>query len=189
MSREELVESLGKIIAEARRMSKLVEDLLVLARGDARQLSQTRQAVDLNGLVEETAERMAPAAAAKQLAFEVTLPDRVVEVDGAASDLRRLLLILLDNAIKYTDKGTVRIALTSDSAGASITICDTGLGIEPSALPHIFDRFWRADKIRSRAEGGVGLGLSLAAQIVQRHRSTIAVESVLGKGTTFTIRL
>jgi signal transduction histidine kinase len=186
-SREELVESLSKIIAEALRMSKLVEDLLVLARGDARQLSQTMQAINLNRLVEETVDRMA--AAAKDLEFKLALPERVIEIDGVESDVRRLILILLDNAIKYTDKGTIRITLAAEAASATVTISDTGLGIEPSALPHIFDRFWRADKVRSRAEGGVGLGLSLAAQIVQRHHGTIAVDSVLGKGTTFTVKL
>jgi heavy metal sensor kinase len=188
-SREELVESLGKIVAEARRMSKLVEDLLVLARGDARQLSQTIQMVNLNRLVEETADRMAPAAAAKSLEFKVALPDHAVEIDGVESDVRRLFLILVDNAIKYTDKGTIRITLAADPAGAVVTVFDTGIGIESSALTHIFDRFWRADKVRSRAEGGVGLGLSLATQIVHRHHGAIAVESVLGKGTTFTVKL
>jgi heavy metal sensor kinase len=188
-SREELVESLSKIIAEARRMSKLVEDLLVLARGDARQLSHNMQTVNLTRLVEETAERMAPAAAAKSLELKVTLPERSVEIDGVESDVRRLFLILLDNAIKYTDQGTISITLVAEPAGASITVCDTGIGIDSSALPQVFDRFWRADKVRSRAEGGVGLGLSLASQIIQRHHGTIAVDSVLGKGTTFTVKL
>lgn len=79
--------------------------------------------------------------------------------------------------------------LAVECAEVSITVNDTGIRIEPGSLPHIFDRFWRADKVRSRAEGGVGLGLSLATQIVQRHHGTIAVASVLGEGTSFHVRL
>jgi heavy metal sensor kinase len=188
-SREELEGVLGKIIAEARRMSNLVEDLLAVARGDAQQLGVTREQVDLTAILAETSDRLAPAAVAKELQFRTVLPNETVHVDGVASDLRRLFLILLDNAIKYTDKGAINITLTVEHHVVLIIVSDTGIGIEPAALPHIFDRFWRADKVRSRAEGGVGLGLSLAAQIVQRHHGTIAVDSVLGKGSSVAVRL
>ena len=188
-SREELEGVLGKIIAEARRMSKLVEDLLAVARGDAQQPGVTREQVDLTAILAETSDRLAPAAVAKELQFRTVLPNENVHVDGVASDLRRLFLILLDNAIKYTDKGAINITLTVEHHVVLIIVSDTGIGIEPAALPHIFDRFWRADKVRSRAEGGVGLGLSLAAQIVQRHHGTIAVDSVLGKGSSVAVRL
>jgi heavy metal sensor kinase len=188
-TREELTDVLGKIIAEARRMSRLVEDLLALARGDALQLASPRERVDLTAMVAEVTDRLIPSAAAKDLELIATLPNESVNVDGLASDLRRLLLILLDNGIKYTDKGAIHIKLAVQHAEASLTVSDTGIGIEPDSLPHIFDRFWRADKVRSRAEGGVGLGLSLAAQIVQRHQGTMAVASVLGSGTSFTVKL
>ena len=183
------MEALGKIIAEARRMSKLVEDLLALARGDARQLGVHREQIDLTMMLEEVSDRLSPAAAAKELQLHVALPSERVQVSGVASDLRRLFFILLDNAIKYTDSGAIDMKLAVECAEASITVTDTGIGIEPASLPYIFDRFWRADKVRSRAEGGVGLGLSLAAQIVQRHEGTIAVDSVLGKGSTLTVKL
>jgi signal transduction histidine kinase len=103
--------------------------------------------------------------------------------------LRRLFLILLDNAIKYTETGSIRLALSSDSARVMVTVTDTGIGIEEGALRHVFYRFWRADKVRSRAEGGAGLGLSLASQIVQRHGGGISVESKLGQGTSFIVEL
>ncbi len=180
-TREELAEALGKITAEARRMSKLVEDLLALALGDAQQLSLTREQVDLTAMLAEVTEHVAGTAAAKDLQIHAFAPNESIHVGGVASDLRRLFLILLDNAIKYTDKGAINMTLAVEHAAVCITVSDT--------VPYIFDRFWRADKVRSRAEGGVGLGLSLAIQIVQSHHGTIAVDSVLGKGSSFLVKL
>lgn len=188
-TREELSEALTKITAEARRMSTLVEDLLVLARGEARQLRVTREQVDLSAMLAEVTEQLAGTAAAKGLQIYSSAPHESVHLRGVASDLRRLFLILLDNAIKYTDEGAIHLTLTADHAAVSITVRDTGIGIDAAALPHIFDRFWRADKVRSRAEGGVGLGLSLAIQIAQSHYGNITVDSVLGKGSSFLVKL
>lgn len=188
-TQEELTDVLGKVIAEARRMSKLVEGLLALARGDAQQLAFTQEHVDLTAMLAEVTEKLEPAAAEKGLVVIATVPHESIYVDGVASDLHRLFLILLDNAIKYTDDGEIELTLSVEHAEVSVTVSDAGIGIEPASLPHIFDRFWRADKVRSRAEGGVGLGLSLAAQIVQRHHGSIAVDSALGEGTSFTVKL
>jgi len=115
------------------------------------------------------------------------LPDHEVRVTGDDNDLRRLFLILLDNAIKYTEAGSISLALSTTASDAEVAITDTGIGIEPAGLPHVFDRFWRADKVRSRAEGGAGLGLSIAQQIVRRHDGTLTVKSDVGSGTTFTV--
>ena len=188
-TQEELTDVLGKIIAEARRMSKLVEDLLALARGDASQLVLPHEQVDLTGVLADVTERLESAAAEKNLVLIADLPQEPVYLRGVASDLRRLFLILGDNAIKYTDNGEINLTMTVESTDVVITVSDTGIGIDPASLPQIFDRFWRADKERSRAEGGVGLGLSLAAQIVQRQHGAITVESVVGEGTTFTVKL
>ena len=188
-TREELTEALGKIIKEARRMSRLVEDLLALARGDAQQYAITREEVDLVAMLAEITDQFAPAAAAKGLHLSANLPGERVCVSAVASDLRRLFLILLDNAIKYTDQGAINVTLSVEQSSVNLVVSDTGLGIESSALPHIFDRFWRADKVRSRAEGGVGLGLSIAAQIAQRYHGTITVQSALGKGSSFEVKL
>jgi two-component system sensor histidine kinase BaeS len=81
------------------------------------------------------------------------------------------------------------MTITAEQGGVSLIVRDTGIGIEPAALPYVFDRFWRADEVRSRAEGGVGLGLALAAQIVQRHQGTIVVDSCIGKGNAFKVNL
>jgi heavy metal sensor kinase len=188
-SREELAEALGKIVREARHMSKLVEDLLALARGDAHKANAEFTPVDVAGMLRELVFELQPAAAAKGIQLAASLPEGELYASGVGTDLRRLFLILVDNAIKYTESGFVRLELDSDSSQVRVAVLDSGIGIEPSGLPHVFDRFWRADKVRSRAEGGAGLGLSLAAQIVQHNGGTILAESEPGRGSTFTVRL
>ncbi len=112
----------------------------------------------------------------------------VVHGDGEA--LRRLCFILIDNAIKYTPEGgRVQVRLEVWDGPAAITVTDSGIGISESDLPHIFDRFWRADKVRSRGLGGAGLGLSIARWIVDQHHGSIDVQSELTKGSTFTVRI
>lgn len=187
-SREEMSEALRKILGNARHMSRLVENLLSLARGDAGR-GTTLAPVDLAGVLGELCAQITPVAQAKGLALLPHLPDHEVRVTGDDNDLRRLFLILLDNAIKYTEAGSITLALSTTASDAEVAITDTGIGIEPAGLPHVFDRFWRADKVRSRAEGGAGLGLSIAQQIVRRHDGTLTVKSDVGSGTTFTVRL
>jgi heavy metal sensor kinase len=188
-SREELVETLRKIVSEARHMSKLVESLLALARGDAPRQASELMPVDLAGMLGELCAELGAAAHAKGLNLTASIPDHEVPVMGESTNLRRLFLILLDNAIKYTEAGSITLTLHAENSLAKVIVADTGIGIEREALPHVFDRFWRADKARSRAEGGVGLGLSLAAQIVQQHCGTISVESELGRGSRFAVQL
>lgn len=186
---EELTETLGRITAEARRMTVLVDGLLALARGDAQQPGALQERVDITAILRELAEQLAASTQEKGLNFHTTLPEHGILVRGAASDLRRLFLILLDNAIKYTDQGEIHLSLIADDANARVTVRDTGIGMDSAALPHIFDRFWRADKVRSRAEGGAGLGLSLARQIIQNHNGKILVESYSGQGSSFFITI
>lgn len=188
-SREELAEALGKIVRNARHMSKLVESLLALARGDARRQSVETVRMDLAPILRDLCAELAPAAHAKGLELACLGADDAVWVKGDSAELRRLFLILLDNAIKYTETGSIKLAACTDGSSVKVTLADSGIGIEPTSLPHVFDRFWRADKVRSRAEGGVGLGLSLAAQIVKQLRASISVESEVGKGTVFTVQL
>ena len=139
----------------------------------------------LRGLCDE----LIPAATAKGLTLTSSLPDEDLVVIGESTQMRRLFLILLDNAIKYTESGSVALTLATDNTGVTVTVADTGIGIDKEAQPHVFDRFWRADKVRSRSEGGAGLGLSLATQIVERHGGTISVQSEPGRGTSFIVRL
>ena len=188
-SREQLTETLHKIVREARHMSKLVENLLALARRDGQSLSAEPVPVDLTALLRDLCSELAPAAHAKGLELASTIPNHEIQAMGETTDLRRLFLILIDNAIKYTEVGLINLSLTSNDAHVTVTVRDTGIGIEQDALPHVFDRFWRADKVRSRSEGGAGLGLSLASQIVQKLGGTISVESEAGRGSSFTVQL
>ena len=188
-TREELVEVLKKVVRESHHMSRLIGSLLDLARGDARQHKLQLAPVEVTSMLRELCTELNPAAIAKGLALVVDLPDNDVLAFGDNTQLRRLFLILLDNAIKYTEAGSVQLALSDTGREVNLTVTGTGIGIEPTALDHVFDRFWRADKVRSRVEGGAGLGLALASQIVQRHAGSISVISELGRGTTFTVSL
>ncbi len=186
---EELADALRKIVREARHMSSLVDNLLALARGDAQHTTALLVPTDVAPLLRDLCTELAPAAAAKGLALTLDLPDHEVRVIGDRTDLRRLFLLLADNAIKYTEAGSITLSLASDDFHVRVEVRDSGIGIDSAALPHIFDRFWRADKVRSRSEGGAGLGLSLASQIVQHHGGTISVESRPDHGSVFTVQL
>jgi two-component system, OmpR family, heavy metal sensor histidine kinase CusS len=189
--REDLVEALEKILRESRHTTSLVDSLLLLARADSGEDSlQAPVAINVSSLCQDAADRAGELASAKGITVSTDLRSTSIVVDGDETALRRLLLILVDNAVKYTPAGgrvNVRLALEKDAA--LIRISDTGIGIAAADLPHVFDRFWRADKVRSRATGGTGLGLAIARWIVDRHGGTIVVSSELGKGSTFTVTL
>jgi two-component system, OmpR family, heavy metal sensor histidine kinase CusS len=175
---EEYRQSLVEIRAEAERMSALVEDLLTLARADRDAEPLRLHPIDLVSLLQEMADSAAHLSRSRQLRFVARLPDHAVVVDGDPAGLRRLVLILTDNAVKYTPApGDVEWSLTMPDGTAVFEITDTGIGIESSDLPHVFERFYRADKARSRDSGGAGLGLAIAKWIVDRHGGAIAVTS------------
>jgi heavy metal sensor kinase len=183
---EEYREALGQVLTELERTSTLIEDLLVLARADSGGDSVALEQVDLAASVAQACEQGSLMAAAKQLQFEVRLPKDPLYVVGDLSALRRLFLILIDNAVKYTPEGgQVRVGLDRIDQTAIAEVADTGIGIADEDLPHIFDRFYRADKARSRAVGGAGLGLSIAQWITNAHHGRIEVESAQGRGTRF----
>lgn len=180
-------ESLAIIEEEVERMTRLVGDLLMLARADAGGLPLERKPVELDAVLFEVYR-------------QVNLLEKSVEVTIAAVDqacvmgdadrLKQLVLNLVDNAIKYTPPGGhVSLSLSKRDGWASIQISDTGVGIPPEDLPYIFDRFYRVDKARNRGQGGSGLGLSIAKWIAQVHGGDIEVASQVGQGTTFTVIL
>jgi signal transduction histidine kinase len=124
------------------------------------------------------------------LRFSSSIPDVSIWVHADAEALRRALLILIDNAAKYTPEGgLVRLDLSANDGFAKLSVTDTGIGIAQADLPHIFDRFWRADKARSRSQGGAGLGLSIAKWIAETHAGSITVASEVGKGSVFCLCL
>lgn len=186
MDEAEKSEALGFVREEANRMNRLVADLLALARADAGQ-TLNMQPVELDRiLMDVLGENQARVSDRKLTLSELD----EVKVQGDPDRLKQLLLILVDNAIKYTPAGgEIRLGLRAEAGKAILTVADTGIGIDSADLPHVFDRFYRADKARSRDQGGTGLGLSIAQWIVDQHHGEISVESKPGKGTVFTVEL
>ena len=188
--REELVDALQKILRESRHTTNLVDSLLLLARSESGDDATPAVPLNLSSLCQDAANQAGELASAKGISVSTDLGPTVVVVNGDESALGRLLLILIDNAIKYTPAGgAVDLRLAVDKERAIIRIADTGMGIAASDLPHVFDRFWRADKVRTRAEGGSGLGLAIARWIAERHGGEISVSSQPGEGSIFTVKL
>jgi two-component system OmpR family sensor kinase len=180
-------ESISAIQLEIQRMTRLVGDLLLLARADSGGLPLERKPVEVDNILFDIYRQVALLNAP----VEVKLVDiDQVTVLGDADRLKQLFLNLVDNAIKYTPEGgSVELSLSKKNAWAQFEVCDTGIGIPPENLSHIFDRFYRVDKARARAHGGSGLGLSIAKWIATAHGGSIRVKSQLGEGTTFTVTL
>jgi len=190
---EEYRASLETIAEEAGAMNQLVDGLLALARGDAGPEKMLVEPVDLAALTEEIVAAMTPLAQDTGLAIDAeTVP---CTVSGDRVRLRRLLVNLIENAIRYTDTGgAVAVSVERGSHEALIRVTDTGIGIAPEHHQSIFERFARVDTARSRgssapATSGSGLGLAICRQIVELHGGTLSVESVLGEGSTFTVRI
>jgi signal transduction histidine kinase len=174
---------------EVKRMTNLVGDLLTLARSDSNTIETKMETFDFRPLAGKALESVSPLAASKQIALEMHAPDTLTAT-GDPQRLSQLLYILLDNAIKYTaNGGEVRLTLSKEESQLCLQVQDTGIGIKPEDQGHIFERFYRADKSRSRQMGGHGLGLSIAKWIVETHGGTIQLTSEIGKGSTFTIRI
>jgi heavy metal sensor kinase len=180
---------LGSILEECDRLARLTDQLLALAREDAAAARQAHEPVDLAALVRGVVETMRPLAEAGGLRLRLDAGG-AVEVRGDGARLREVFYNLVDNAIKYTAEGG-EVEVRSGQAGreAVVTVRDTGAGIPPEHLPHVFDRFYRVDKARSREQGGTGLGLSIARSIVTAHGGAIKLESAPGHGTTCTVTL
>jgi heavy metal sensor kinase len=186
----EYLEALDEILEESERTSQVVDSLMLLARADSGKENLGCVPVDAFAVVKEAAEQGEKLARSHGLEFHSNVPKGPVPIQADADALRRALLILLDNAVKYTPQGgSVRIALDTNDGFAVVSVSDSGIGIASQDLAHIFDRFWRADKARSREQGGAGLGLSIAKWIVDIHGGSIEVESQPGKGSIFHLRV
>jgi heavy metal sensor kinase len=182
----EYLASLDEILEEAERTSQVVDSLMLLARADSSKEILERIPVDAASVVQNAAEQGQRLARSHGVAFSLKLPANPIQIHADPEALRRALLILMDNAAKYTlSGGSVQVGLEARDGHAIASVSDTGIGIDASDLPYVFDRFWRADKARSREQGGAGLGLSIAKWIVEMHGGKISVQSNLGKGSTF----
>ena len=179
---------LHEIQREAERMTELTESLLTLARADSgAELPLAR--TDLNEIVQEVVHRSEPVAIAKGIAVKASTTQGPAVAAANESAIRRLLLTLIENALKHTPNGgTITVSAIPNQDGVVLAVQDTGEGIQPDAIPHIFERFFRADTARSSGSG-VGLGLSIAQAIAHAHGSQIAVESKPGAGARFALLL
>jgi heavy metal sensor kinase len=191
---EEYRRALTSNLEEIVRLSRLVEDLLMLARADSGRIELRREAVDLNALCQQMVEYITPLALQREqaLLYEPQVqPDMAVVIQADLQRIKQLLLNLLDNAIKYTDpRGSITLRLDIENRHALITVTDTGRGIPPEDLPHIFERFFRRSAPTSdRSAPGSGLGLSIVKWIVDSHGGRIEAKSEVGQGTTFLVRL
>ena len=141
-------------------------------------------------LVEDVLAQTSVLAEHQQLELEAELARAPIRVQGDSQFLRQLFVILIDNAVKYTPApGKIKVTLASANGSATLSVADTGIGIEAADLENIFERFYRADKARSRETGGAGLGLAIGRWIAESHRGTLAAESKPGTGSTFSVRL
>jgi signal transduction histidine kinase len=187
---EQLIEGMGRIARESEHTTQLINDLLLLARADAQVDLQVRTVTDLCSAVSDVLERTSPIAQNKQLKMRSQIPAVPLLVESGPDLVERLIFILVDNALKYTlPGGEVEVTVAEAQESAVLEVSDTGVGISAEDLPRIFDRFWRADKVRSRKEGGTGLGLSIAQKIVEQSGGTIRVESEAGRGSHFFVTM
>lgn len=186
LSREEQEESISEALRETRRLSTLVSDLLALARADAG-VSLRMEKVELDRVLLESTGEVRRIAKGRKLEVGELQPAMVL---GDADRLKQLILILLDNALKYTPAdGTVTVELRRGAGTAELVVRDTGVGIPEAELPHVFERFYRADPARARDPGGTGLGLPIAQWIAEQHRGEVRLESRPGVGTTVSVRI
>ena len=181
-------ETLRDMQQETQYMSKLTEALLTLARGDEDNVTLQKQKVDLTAVMAEVCVQLRPLAEQKNLQLVFNSTRKVFSLCDK-DKIKQLMIILVDNAIKYSDSGTITAEVEADGMQAVIRVLDEGIGITEGEAERIFERFYRVDKARSRASGGFGLGLSIAQWIVKRHGGSITAHQRDGGGTVFTVRL
>ncbi len=182
--------ALGNVLGEAERMTALIEDLLTLARADSNAFAGRLGVTDVRELVQHAGEQIKERASKKRITCQIVVPNDPVDIVGEPSMLRRLFLILMDNAVKYTQEGgCILVSLHVLRTEAIVRVEDSGIGIAQEELALIFERFYRSDKARQRDGGGAGLGLSIASWIADAHDTEIAVQSKLGVGSCFSVAL
>jgi heavy metal sensor kinase len=188
LTKGELRERVGSVLEEVARLEHLVSGLLVLSRLDAGETQVEWVDVDLAELVSSTAEQMRLMAEDRGIEIDLSALQKAV-IRGDRARLKQIIVNLIDNAIRFTPRGgAVALRTAADDSGSVLEISDTGIGIPPSSIPYVFDRFFRVDEARSREDGGAGLGLSIVKSICAVHGAEIDVESRLQSGSCFRVR-
>ncbi len=190
-SLEDYEQVLKSNLEEINRMSQIVEDLLLLSKAEMGEIKLNQEQINLTEILNGVVSQMSILAQSKKIKIETSNHSKDIHMIGDGLRIRELFLNLIENGIKYTELGgAIHITLEKDGeANAKIIFSDTGIGISKEDQAKIFDRFFRVDKARSREAGGSGLGLSICKWIVEAHKGEISVESELGKGSTFIVKL
>jgi heavy metal sensor kinase len=189
MSPSDVKRMVAQCLDEAIRMGSILENLLLLGRGDAGAASINRDRVRLDELLKDTYDETVILAGQKSIDVRIENTDNVL-IWGDRERLRQMVLNLVDNAIKYSHEGSaITLTLGTEDGRANLVVRDQGIGIPRSEIPKIFDRFYRVDRARSRTLGGSGLGLAIVKWIVEAHHGTISVKSSMNKGSEFTVSL
>jgi len=184
-----LTDQIGSALEETHRMSHIVENLLAISRLDAGEVKMDKTRLDLGQLAASTAEQMRLLAEEKLILFRSNVATNIY-VEGDRSRLQQVIVNLVANAIKYTQEGgEVEVNVRAGRGTAVLEVSDNGVGISAHALGHVFERFYRADKARSRNSGGAGLGLAIVKAICTAHAAEIKVSSEEGHGSRFTVEL
>jgi signal transduction histidine kinase len=188
LAESDLRERVGSVLEEVGRLEHLVSGLLALSRLDAGETPGEWRDVDLAELALNTAEHMNLMAEDRGIEIDLSALQKTV-IEGDRARIKQIIVNLLDNAIRFTPPGgTVSLRTAADDTGSVLEVADTGIGIPSSAIPHVFDRFFRVDEARSREDGGAGLGLAIVKSICAAHGAEIDVESRLERGSCFRVR-
>ncbi|MBV9481887.1 MAG: HAMP domain-containing protein [Acidobacteria bacterium] len=182
-------DQIGSALEETQRLSRIIENLMAIARLDAGEVKMDKVLLNLGDLATSTAEQMKLLAEEKSLNLNCRIYSSV-RVLGDHSRLKQVIVNLIDNAIKYTPEGgAIEVTVRSSDGKGVLEVNDNGLGISPEVMPHVFERFYRADKARSRDSGGAGLGLAIVKAICSAHGAEVQVASQEGEGSRFRVEL
>jgi two-component system phosphate regulon sensor histidine kinase PhoR len=188
-NKETLKKFLTIIDRHANRMTALIEDLLTLSKLESHQMPMSFEPLDVKGIISGVIQGFEKQVKDKGIEIVINVGDNLPKVMGDKGRLEQVIVNLVDNAIKYTNDGKVKVVAKKLDNVLKVDVEDTGIGIPEKDIPRIFERFYRVDKGRSRELGGTGLGLAIVKHIIQGHNGKIWVESQLGKGTTFSFTL
>ncbi len=182
-------ERIATLHSQTLLLARLITDLRDLSLAQAGQLQLNLQAIDAGPVVRETLEALAPLADERHVALRADVPRGLPRIDVDPDRLRQIVQNLVENAVRYTPAGgEIRVTMAADGGdGVRLAVSDTGAGVDPADLPHIFRHFYRADQSRARSSGGMGLGLAIVKSLVEAHGGRVTVESAVGRGSTFTV--
>jgi PAS domain S-box-containing protein len=186
---EQQAADIGQIARSADQLLGLIDDVLDLSKIEAGRMDLATESIDIGGVVRQVVDSLTPQASAKGIALEIDVVGRLGEIDADPKRIRQILLNLVSNAVKFTERGKVTVAARALPGTVEVRVTDTGIGIEKEALTYIFDEFRQADGSTTRRFGGTGLGLAIARNLAQLHGGDIDVVSTVGIGSTFTLRL